>query len=70
VRDASRPRRIRQAASLPEIGEVWRDREGQRREVDYVGATHVGYRLPNGLRNLETHEVWRRWAAGAERVAR
>ncbi len=70
MRNASRTRRTRQADSLPEVGEVWRDPAGQRREVDYVGETHVGFRLPNGLRNLETHAVWRKWAAGAERVAR
>lgn len=40
----------------------------ERREVDYVGQTHVGYRLPNGLRNLATHREWRTWARGAIRV--
>lgn len=64
----SRPRRARQEP-LPEVGEVWRAFEGQRREVDYVGPTHVGYRLPNGLRNLDTHREWLSWARNAAKVA-
>lgn len=70
MREPKRARRIRQADALPNVGEVWLDPNGQRREIDYVGPTHVGFLLANGLRNLETHKVWHRWAAGAARVAR
>ena len=60
----------RREVTAPEVGEVWRTPGGDRREVDYLGPTHVGYRGSSGVRTLVTHAVWRKWAAGAERVTR